>query len=60
MHYYYCYCCWYINQILVNHIRERLPDLRSKLSSLIGQTQHELAQYGDPAFAGSIHKVSLS
>jgi dynamin 1-like protein len=26
---------------------------------LIGQTQHELSQYGDPAFAGSIHRVGI-
>ena len=39
------------------HIREKLPDMRSKLSAMIGQTQHELAQYGDPAFIGSAHKV---
>ncbi|CAO3644330.1 unnamed protein product [Mucor fragilis] len=49
-----------LHQILVNHIREKLPDLRSKTSSLIGQTQHELSQYGDPAFTGSVHRVSFS
>ncbi|RCI05810.1 Dynamin- GTPase protein, partial [Rhizopus stolonifer] len=43
-------------QILVSHIRQKLPDLRSKLSSIIGQTQHELSQYGDPAFNGSMHQ----
>ncbi|KAL0083673.1 Dynamin central region-domain-containing protein [Phycomyces blakesleeanus] len=48
-----------LNIILVNHIREKLPDLRSKLSSMIGQTQHELAQYGDPAFTGKVHSGSL-
>ncbi|CAO3614785.1 unnamed protein product [Mucor hiemalis] len=48
-----------LNQILISHIREKLPDLRSKLSSLIGQTQHELSQYGDPAFTGTIHRGSL-
>ncbi|KAL0140014.1 Dynamin central region-domain-containing protein [Mucor lusitanicus] len=48
-----------LHQILVNHIREKLPDLRSKTSSLIGQTQHELSQYGDPAFTGSVHRGSL-
>ncbi|CAO3646819.1 unnamed protein product [Cunninghamella echinulata] len=48
-----------LNNILVAHIRERLPDLRSRLSTLIGQTQHELAQYGDSAFAGKIHRGSL-
>lgn len=48
-----------LHQILVNHIRDKLPDLRSKTSSLIGQTQHELSQYGDPAFTGSVHRGSL-
>ncbi|KAI8144758.1 Dynamin central region-domain-containing protein [Fennellomyces sp. T-0311] len=48
-----------LNSILVAHIREKLPDMRSKLSAMIGQTQHELAQYGDPAFIGSAHKGSL-
>ncbi|KAG0177686.1 Dynamin- GTPase protein [Apophysomyces sp. BC1021] len=42
-----------LNTILVQHIREKLPDLRSKLSAIIGQTQHELAQYGDPASGGA-------
>ncbi|KAF7728776.1 Dynamin- GTPase protein [Apophysomyces ossiformis] len=46
-----------LNTILVHHIRERLPDLRSKLSSIIGQTQHELAQYGDPTFVGTVHQL---
>ncbi|SAM04291.1 hypothetical protein [Absidia glauca] len=48
-----------LNNILIMHIREKLPDLRSKLSTLIGQTQHELAQYGDAAFAGKVHSGSL-
>ncbi|KAI9484415.1 putative dynamin-like GTPase Dnm1 [Zychaea mexicana] len=48
-----------LNSILVAHIRDKLPDMRSKLSAMIGQTQHELAQYGDPAFIGSAHKGSL-
>ncbi|KAI9020062.1 Dynamin central region-domain-containing protein [Phycomyces nitens] len=48
-----------LNTVLVNHIREKLPDLRSKLSSMIGQTQHELAQYGDSAFVGKVHSGSL-
>ncbi|KAJ9076648.1 Dynamin- GTPase protein [Entomophthora muscae] len=37
-----------LNQVLVNHIRERLPDMKSKLNTMIGQTQQELASYGDP------------
>ncbi|KAI8343291.1 Dynamin central region-domain-containing protein [Chlamydoabsidia padenii] len=53
------YLSKHLNNILIMHIREKLPDLRSKLSTLIGQTQHELAQYGDPAFNGKVHSGSL-
>jgi dynamin 1-like protein len=38
-----------LNQVLVNHIRDRLPDMKSKLNTLIGQTQQELQYYGDPS-----------
>ncbi|CAO3628970.1 unnamed protein product [Cunninghamella blakesleeana] len=48
-----------LNNILVAHIRERLPDLRSRLSTLIGQTQHELEQFGDPAFSGKLNRGPL-
>jgi hypothetical protein len=47
-------------QILMNHIRDKLPDIRSKLSTMIGQTQHELAQYGDMALSSKLHRVSKS
>lgn len=47
-----------LNQILFNHIKDKLPELRTKLSSLISQTQHELAQYGDPVLTtGTMHRV---
>jgi dynamin 1-like protein len=47
-----------LNQILFNHIKDKLPELRTKLSSLISQTQHDLAQYGDPALTtGTMHRV---
>ncbi|CAO3631712.1 unnamed protein product [Cunninghamella echinulata] len=49
-----------LNQILFNHIKEKLPELRTKLSSLISQTQHELSQYGDPVLTtGTMHRGSL-
>lgn len=35
-----------LNQILMSHIREKLPDIKAKLSTLIGQTEQELMQYG--------------
>ncbi|CAO3625316.1 unnamed protein product [Mucor hiemalis] len=37
-----------LNTILLAHIKEKLPELRTKLSSLISQTQQELIQYGEP------------
>ncbi|KAI9277830.1 Dynamin central region-domain-containing protein [Sporodiniella umbellata] len=42
-----------LNHVLIRHIREKLPELRTKLSSLIGQTQHELSHYGEPAISKS-------
>lgn len=35
-----------LNKILMSHIREKLPDIKAKLSSLIGQTEQELQDYG--------------
>ncbi|EGW31251.1 uncharacterized protein SPAPADRAFT_139974 [Spathaspora passalidarum NRRL Y-27907] len=36
-----------LNKILMAHIRERLPDIKAKLNTLRGQTEQELASYGD-------------
>lgn len=36
-----------LNKTLMNHIRERLPDIKAKLNTLMGQTEQELASYGD-------------
>ncbi|CAG8632264.1 4431_t:CDS:2, partial [Ambispora gerdemannii] len=41
-----------LNNILMNHIRERLPDMKTRINTLIGQTQQELVSYGDPALSG--------
>lgn len=35
-----------LHQTLMSHIRDRLPDIKTKLNTLIGQTQEELASYG--------------
>ncbi|GMM32836.1 dynamin-related GTPase [Saccharomycopsis crataegensis] len=37
-----------LNNILMNHIREKLPDIKAKLNTLMGQTEQELLSYGDP------------
>lgn len=43
-----------LNKILMNHIRDRLPDIKAKLNTLIGQTEQELTSYGDiPDFGNS-------
>jgi len=48
-----------LNTTLKLHIRERLPDIKARLNTLMGQTQQELASYGDLAFAGKEHRGSL-
>ncbi|KAL0145921.1 Dynamin central region-domain-containing protein [Mucor lusitanicus] len=49
-----------LNTILLAHIKEKLPELRTKLSSLISQTQQELNQYGEPSRSTeSIHRGPL-
>ncbi|KAI7823890.1 Dynamin central region-domain-containing protein [Gamsiella multidivaricata] len=48
-----------LNTILMNHIRDKLPDIKAKLNSLIGQTQQELTSYGDPSFTGTAHRGTL-
>ncbi|KAH7123745.1 dynamin-1 [Dendryphion nanum] len=48
-----------LNQTLMAHIRDRLPDIKARLNTLMGQTQQELASYGDVAFTGREHRGSL-
>ena len=44
----------------MQHIRDRLPDIKARLNTLMGQTQQELASYGDMHFSGKEHRVALS
>ena len=48
-----------LNHTLMTHIRERLPDIKARLNTLMGQTQQELASYGDMHFSGKEHRGSL-
>jgi dynamin 1-like protein len=48
-----------LNATLMQHIRERLPDIKARLNTLMGQTQQELASYGDMHFSGTEHRGSL-
>ena len=42
----------------MNHIRERLPDMKTRINALIGQTQQELASYGDITLTDNTQRVS--
>ncbi|KAJ1961993.1 Dynamin- GTPase protein [Dipsacomyces acuminosporus] len=35
-----------LNQLLMHHIRDRLPSIKTKINALISQTEQELASYG--------------
>ena len=48
-----------LNTTLVTHIRDRLPDIKARLNTLMGQTQQELASYGNKQFSGKEHRGSL-
>ncbi|KAF8159271.1 dynamin protein dnm1 [Crassisporium funariophilum] len=41
-----------LNQVLINHIREKLPDMKARLNTLMGQAQQELNSFGDSAIFG--------
>ena len=48
-----------LNQVLMGHIRDRLPDMKARLNTLMGQAQQELASFGDVAFMGDQHRGTL-
>ncbi|KAH1486086.1 hypothetical protein KXW18_006482 [Aspergillus fumigatus] len=48
-----------LNTTLMAHIRDRLPDIKARLNTLMGQTQQELASYGNKQFSGEEHRGSL-
>lgn len=48
-----------LNTTLMAHIRDRLPDIKARLNTLMGQTQQELASYGNTQFSGKEHRGSL-
>lgn len=43
----------------MSHIREKLPDMKARLNTLMGQTQQELNSYGDASLFGDQHQVHL-
>jgi len=45
-----------LNQVLMSHIRDKLPDMKARLNTLMGQTQQELNSFGDSASFGDKHQ----
>ncbi|TCD69056.1 Dynamin- GTPase protein [Steccherinum ochraceum] len=45
-----------LNQVLMNHIREKLPDMKARLNTLMGQAQQELNAFGDDAVYGDTNQ----
>lgn len=39
-----------LNSILINHIRESLPELRHKIHTMLQEVQAELQSYGEPIY----------
>lgn len=48
-----------LNKILMNHIRDKLPDIKARLNTLIGQTEQELEQYGGTAVITKENRAGL-
>ncbi|OCH89771.1 hypothetical protein OBBRIDRAFT_793919 [Obba rivulosa] len=45
-----------LNQVLLNHIRDKLPDMKARLNTLMGQAQQELNSFGDAAIYGDTNQ----
>ncbi|KAF7317763.1 Dynamin-related protein DNM1 [Mycena kentingensis (nom. inval.)] len=49
-----------LNQVLMNHIRDKLPDMKARLNTLMGQAQQELNSFGDSdSFGGPNQQGAL-
>ena len=46
-----------IQKVLMNHIRDKLPDMKARLNTLMGQAQQELNSFGDAAIFGDKNQV---
>ena len=44
----------------MNHIRDKLPDMKARLNTLMGQAQQELNSFGDSAVFGDKNQVRYS
>jgi dynamin 1-like protein len=43
----------------MNHIRDKLPDMKARLNTLMGQAQQELNSFGDSDSFGDQNQVRM-
>ncbi|KAN0107174.1 Dynamin central domain containing protein [Russula decolorans] len=48
-----------LNQVLLNDIRDKLSDMKSRLNTLMGQAQQDLNSFGDEAIYGDTNQGAL-
>jgi len=48
-----------LSKLLLNHIHESLPELRTKMTALLADAQKEMMSYGDPMLAESNNKGAI-
>lgn len=48
-----------LNRTLMSHIRDKLPDIKARLNTLIGQTEQELASFGDTGLITNENRAGL-
>lgn len=48
-----------LNQVLMGHIREKLPDIKARLNALVTQTEEELSSYGGTGMITDENRASL-
>lgn len=48
-----------LNKVLMNHIRDCLPELKAKINKMASEAQAELLTYGDPMYEGKNSQGAL-
>ncbi|PRP81066.1 hypothetical protein PROFUN_11144 [Planoprotostelium fungivorum] len=48
-----------LNKTLIQHIRNTLPELKSKVNKMLGDAQQEMLTYGDPLYDGKVSKGAI-
>lgn len=49
-----------LRTVFMNHMREKLPDMKAWLNTLMGQAQQELNSFGDEAITATLTSLVLS